>query len=80
MECHQCGACCTAISISSQIPGMGPKPSGIKCIHLVNNLCGLFGKKERPQICTSFQASEEFCGKNAEEAFERIYQIEEMTR
>ena len=46
MECRAgCGACCTAPSISSPIPGMPHgKPAGVRCVQLSDdNLCLLFG-------------------------------------
>lgn len=80
MNCHQCGVCCTAISISTPIPGMPKgKPAGIPCIHLSGGLCKLFGKSERPSICSSFQATPDFCGSNATEALQLISQIERLT-
>lgn len=73
MKCRQgCGACCIAPSISSPIPGMPHgKPAGIRCIHLTDDMkCALFGKPERPKVCSEFLAEEEFCGKNRDEALE----------
>lgn len=81
MNCHKCGACCTEISISSEIPGMKKgKPAGVRCLHLgQDNLCQLFGKPERPKICSSFQAEEWLCGKNKEEAIINIRFLENYT-
>jgi len=83
MECRRgCGACCIAISISSPIPGMPEgKPSGVRCVNLLENMdCGIFGKPERPVICSSFKADLELiCGKTAEEAFSKINYLEERT-
>ena len=80
--CHKCGACCTIMSISSPIPGMpNGKPAFTKCIHLTDdNLCGLFGKTERPDICSRFQASPDVCGTNREEAITLIVSLELRTR
>ena len=82
MECRSgCGACCIAISITSQIPGMSTgKPAGVRCIHLnKNNLCDLFGKPERPKVCSDFKASRDFCGKSYQEALNLISEIERNT-
>lgn len=80
MKCHQCGACCTEISISSNIPGMGAKPAGIRCIHLGDDrLCALFGKPDRPTVCSSFQANVEICGTNEKEAISLIRWYEKET-
>lgn len=83
MDCRPgCGACCIALSISSPIPGMpNGKPAGVRCVQLTaDNHCRLFGKPERPAICSRFQASEEMCGDNAEHAFVWLEQLEELTR
>lgn len=79
IECRAgCGACCTVISISSIIPGMPEgKPAGVKCIHLSDEgLCGLFGKSERPQICSDFQAERAICGFTTEDAMRTIAELE----
>ncbi|MFN8210923.1 MAG: YkgJ family cysteine cluster protein [Bacteroidales bacterium] len=79
MDCRQgCGACCIAISISSFIPGMGNgKESGVRCIHLTDDLkCALFNKPERPKVCSDFEAEPDFCGSNREEAFRILYGLE----
>ncbi|MBI5153012.1 MAG: YkgJ family cysteine cluster protein [Parcubacteria group bacterium] len=82
MQCRMsCGACCIAISISSPIPGMpSGKPAGVRCPHLTKeNLCALFGKPERPEICSRLAPAREFCGESREEAFARIDEIERAT-
>lgn len=73
-----CGACCVAISISSAIPGMpNGKPAGVPCIHLsIDGLCAIFGKPERPQVCSDFQAERAICGDTKEEAFKIISDLE----
>ncbi|MBA1243504.1 YkgJ family cysteine cluster protein [Pseudomonas japonica] len=59
-----CGACCIAPSISSPIPGMpNGKPAGERCVQLgPDNLCQIFGRPERPAVCSAFQADVAFCG------------------
>lgn len=59
-----CGACCTAPSISSPIPGMpGGKPAGMPCVQLdTQRRCRIFGQPERPAVCGQLQASLEMCG------------------
>lgn len=74
MACNRCGACCIEISISSL-----NKPAGVPCEHLVGNLCGLFGKPERPAVCSSFQAEPSICGTNKEEATFLIRWYEQKT-
>lgn len=79
--CHQCGACCTEISITSPIPGMPDgKPAGIKCIHLQKNLCGLFDSPTRPRICSSFEADMDMCGLSHGDAVTRIRWYERETK
>lgn len=82
MNCRPgCGACCIAISISTPIPGLGRgKKAGEKCPHLDEDfLCKLFGKPERPAICSEFRAAEWICGSSAGEAFRLIEELENLT-
>jgi uncharacterized protein len=79
IECRPgCGACCVMISISSPIPGMpNGKPAGTKCIHLsTDGLCNLFGKTERPLICSQFRAERAICGFTKEDAYKNISDLE----
>lgn len=83
MECRVgCGACCIAPSISSPIPGMPEgKPAGVRCIQLTpENKCKLFGKPERPLVCSNLQPSMEMCGLLNEEAFAFLSFLEKATR
>lgn len=83
MECHQCGACCTEISISTKYAGHPDgKPAGERCIwhNSVDNLCNIFGYPERPTICSSFQADLDICGTNKQEATQRIRWYEKQTQ
>lgn len=76
-----CGACCIAPSISSPIPGMPDgKPAGVRCVQLTDdNRCLLFGRPERPAVCTGFQAARELCGDDRDDALLRIAKLEKMT-
>jgi hypothetical protein len=79
IECRAgCAACCIAISISSPIPGMPKgKPAGIRCVQLTSNgFCKLFGKPERPWICSAFKAERALCGNSREEALSNIARLE----
>lgn len=79
IDCREgCGACCIILSISSYIPGMpGGKAAGERCIHLDEDYrCKLFGKAERPEVCSRFMAEEEICGKNREEAVKIMAKLE----
>jgi len=80
MDCREnCGACCIVVSISSPIPGMPDgKPAGVRCIHLLEDYrCALYGNPSRPKVCSYFQAEEEFCGTNREEAMKILWSLSE---
>jgi len=82
MACRpNCGACCTAPSISSAIPGMpNGKPAGVRCIQLQDdNRCGIFGRPERPACCGGLQPSEEMCGASREQAMLWLGELERAT-
>ncbi|HXR00450.1 MAG TPA: YkgJ family cysteine cluster protein [Pseudomonas sp.] len=82
MECRPgCGACCIAPSISSPIPGMPlGKPAGQRCVQLsVDMLCQIFGKAERPAVCSRFTADPDVCGASAQEAIRLIGWWEQAT-
>ncbi|HTK05809.1 MAG TPA: YkgJ family cysteine cluster protein [Ktedonobacteraceae bacterium] len=82
MECRVgCGACCIAPSISSAIPGMPDgKPAGVRCVQLTeDNRCLLFGKPERPAICSRLRPSAEMCGHSAHEALIYLSRLERAT-
>ncbi|MPY25610.1 YkgJ family cysteine cluster protein [Shewanella psychropiezotolerans] len=82
MNCRLgCGACCIAPSITSPIPGMPEgKPAGERCIQLSNdNLCMIFGMKERPEVCSSFSATIDVCGSTNSEAISLISFLEAQT-
>lgn len=83
MQCRAgCGACCSALSISSAIPGMPDgKPAGVPCVQLDEEFrCRLFGKPERPQVCSAFQAEPQFCGATREQALALMHELELITR
>jgi uncharacterized protein len=87
MHCRpNCGACCTAPSINSPIPGMpNGKPAGVPCVQLLADFkCAIFGKPERPAFCASLQPSEEMCGGENQEnpreyAINWLKQLEQLT-
>jgi len=83
IDCRpHCGACCTAPSISSPIPGMpGGKPAGARCVQLTDDLrCAIFGRPERPAVCSSLRPAAEMCGSSAREAYEGLSRLERATR
>lgn len=82
MKCRiGCGACCIVPSLSSAIPGMPlGKPAGIRCVQLTtDNICKIYGMAERPGVCVSYQATQEFCGTNRSEALRLLYELEQNT-
>lgn len=76
-----CGACCTAPSITSVIPGMpNGKPAGVRCIQLDDaNGCRIFGHPARPAVCASLRPSAEMCGASREHALAWLDRLEKET-
>ncbi|ELW1645328.1 YkgJ family cysteine cluster protein [Enterobacter oligotrophicus] len=82
MDCRpDCGACCTAPSISSPIPGMPEgKPANTRCVQLSEtNLCMIFGSPLRPKVCAGLQPSAEMCGNTRAEAMTYLLELESLT-
>lgn len=82
MKCRDhCGACCTAPSITSPIPGMPHgKPAGVRCVQLdEQNRCKIFGRPERPAFCGGLQASADMCGPDREYALRWLGDLERAT-
>ncbi|MES2714582.1 MAG: YkgJ family cysteine cluster protein [Pseudomonadota bacterium] len=76
-----CAACCTAPSISSAIPGMAQgKPAGVPCVQLdPTGRCRLFGRPDRPAVCSSLQASPDMCGSSRQHAMQWLARLEAAT-
>jgi Fe-S-cluster containining protein len=86
MNCRLgCAACCIAPSISSPILGMPviggiSKPAGVRCAQLtVDDRCALFGRPERPAVCSSLQPGPEMCGDSREQAMRWLGWVERET-
>jgi len=82
MECRpDCGACCTAPSISSPIPGMpNGKPANTRCAQLsADNLCNIFGSPLRPKVCSGLQPSREMCLTSRDAAMTYLLTLEAAT-
>lgn len=82
MTCRDnCGACCTAPSITSPIPGMpNGKPAGVRCVQLAeDNRCLIFESPERPACCSGLQPSLEMCGANREYSMQWLANLERVT-
>ncbi|GGE61927.1 YkgJ family cysteine cluster protein [Massilia psychrophila] len=76
-----CGACCTAPSISSAIPGMpNGKAAGVRCVQLGDdNGCKIFGHPGRPAVCASLQPSPDMCGVDRAHAMLFLATLERLT-
>ncbi|MBP1140980.1 hypothetical protein JOE29_002931 [Pseudomonas sp. PvP009] len=56
------------------------KPAGERCLHLsVEFLCALFGRAERPGVCSQFKAAEDVCGADQADAVRLIGWWEKAT-
>ena len=77
-----CGACCTAPSISSAIPGMPlGKPAGVRCVQLgADQRCLIFGQPGRPAVCASLQPEAAMCGEHRNHAMIFLAQLEALTQ
>jgi len=82
MDCRpDCGACCTAPSITSAIPGLPRgKPAGQRCLQLdERQRCLLFGLSTRPAVCVSLQPDAEMCGATRWQALAWLARLEQHT-
>ncbi|PJD67730.1 hypothetical protein B9Q37_01100 [Enterobacter kobei] len=82
MDCRpDCGACCTAPSISSPIPGMPEgKPANTRCVQLSeSNLCMIFGSPLCPKVCSGLQPGVEMCGSSRAQAMLYLLELEALT-
>jgi len=81
-----CGACCIAPSISTPIPSPDggpprPKAAGVACSQLDDRRrCRLFGRPERPAVCTSLRPTAEMCGGSALQAMQWLSRLERHTQ
>jgi hypothetical protein len=56
------------------------KPAGVRCIQLTpDDRCLLFGRPERPEVCTRLRPDEEMCGTSAGEAMAWLASLERAT-
>jgi len=56
------------------------KPAGVRCVQLdASNRCLLFGKPERPAVCSSLRPTTEMCGDSREQAMQRLEMLERAT-
>ncbi len=56
------------------------KPAGVRCVQLTEgNLCKLFGRPDRPDVCVRLRPDPEMCGNSREEALVYLTALEEAT-
>ncbi|URN97993.1 YkgJ family cysteine cluster protein [Leclercia adecarboxylata] len=82
MDCRpDCGACCTAPSITSPIPGMpNGKPANTPCVQLdERQRCKIFGSSLRPKVCAGLQPSREMCQDTRHQAITWLLELEALT-
>lgn len=82
MQCRpHCGACCTAPSITSPLPGMPDgKPAGVPCAQLLPDMrCAVFGRPERPAFCAGLRPAADMCGQTREQAMVWLARLERDT-
>jgi hypothetical protein len=54
------------------------KPAGVRCVHLMENYrCEIYADPDYPRVCAGFNAEEEFCGNNQEEAMRILGSLSE---
>lgn len=52
-ECHPCTACCDGW-LEINVPGVAHAWKDHPCSHRTDAGCGIFGRKDRPQLCEKF--------------------------
>lgn len=56
------------------------KPAGVRCVQLdAQERCRLFGRPERPVVCTSLSPAMEMCGDSREQALTWLARLEVAT-
>ncbi len=83
MDCRSgCAACCVVISISSCIPGYPEgKPADVVCCNLDHATlkCTIWNMDNYPDVCRYFMPDPAYCGKNADEAYKILAELEKKT-
>jgi len=56
------------------------KPAGLRCIQLdAANRCLIFGRPERPAVCSGLSPSPEMCGSSQAQALQYLARLEKLT-
>ena len=57
------------------------KPAGVRCIQLTHdNRCAIFGRPERPAVCSGLRPEITMCGSHRDHAFAYLVELEAATR
>jgi uncharacterized protein len=57
------------------------KPAGVRCVQLTeDNRCRVFGRPERPAVCTGLRPNPEMCGDHDAGAMQYLTALEQLTR
>jgi hypothetical protein len=56
------------------------KPAGVRCAQLTDNRCAIFGKPERPAVCSGLRPDAAMCGDSREHAMKYLATLEAATR
>lgn len=57
------------------------KPAGVRCAQLTDdNRCAIFGRPERPAVCSGLRAEPAMCGDSRENAMAYLNALELATR
>jgi len=56
------------------------KPAGVRCVQLTSDLkCALFGRPERPAVCSGFKADPSVCGRDRITALRLLDELEKLS-
>lgn len=56
------------------------KPAGVRCVQLDDaNRCRIFGRPERPAVCSGLKPEPVMCGADATQAMAYLGDLERMT-
>ena len=57
------------------------KPAGVRCVQLDDaKRCRIFGRPERPAVCSQLRPCIEMCGARAQHAHAYLVRLERLTR
>jgi uncharacterized protein len=57
------------------------KPAGVPCVQLLPDLgCALFGRPERPAVCSALRPHRRMCGTQRSAALDYLTRLEALTK